>query len=334
MKSFFRVLKLSFLLIGGVVGAGFLSGREILSFFGKGNFFFNAFLSFGVLCFLFLSAFFLYKKVGDKGVNNALFGKSKINEYFSFLALTICLICMLSALNALIKTFFGVDSCLFSLVTLLLCFFISKGNIKWIEIVNFILTFLTIILLCVCLFEKGNFNFESERKIKVINPVIFSFINFYLCLPIFFKGIKGKNNIEIVISIVVASIVLVFMAFLIYGAINEEKLNLNHLELPIFAVTKGVFLTLMALSLLTGILSSTLITYYSVVKNFSKEHFNIKKIVFSALLVVLSKISLTSVVNYLYPIIAGFGVLFLIKTAVFFIKGIKEKRKTNNNIKR
>lgn len=333
MKSFLNITRLSFLIIGGVVGAGFLSGRELLSFFGRGNFILNSVLSLTILAFLFLGAGFLATNEKSEIIEEKLFNKNKLNSCFLFIALSICLVCMLSGLNALVQTVLGLNTCLFSLVTVVVCFFLSNGGVKKVEKVNALLTLITIFLLVVCLFEKGKLNFVSYGSINFISPVVFSFINFYLCVPIFFKASKGKKRVEMIASVVISCTALIVLSILIFGRINACGENAKYLALPILATVEERKVFIVAVVMATGIVSSVILSYYSAIKILGKRKLFLKKTFFSVIIVLLSKISLTSVVEYMYPVIGGFGVLFSISVLKRLRETYKKNKIENNNIK-
>ncbi len=333
MKIFLNVLRLSFLIIGGVVGAGFLSGRELLSFFGRGNFILNSALSLIVLAVLFLAVGRLATNEKAQNTETVLFNQNKVNGCFLFVSLSICLVCMLSGLNALTETLFGVNTCLVGALSLIVCFFVSQGEIKRVERVNSALTLITLLSLVFCVFSSGKLNFESYGKINPITPIVFSFINFYLCVPIFFKACKNKKRVEVALSVIIACTTLFVLSILIFGRINACGESAKHLSLPIFATVSGKLFFVVGVVMATGILSSVTLSYYSAVKTFNEKNLVWKKIIFSVMLVLLSKIGLTTVVDYMYPLIGGFGALFAVSVFKIYLGRYKKRKTENNNIK-
>ncbi len=335
MKSFLNIFRLTCLIVGSVVGAGFLTGSEILSFFSKGNFIANFALSSACIYLLFILAVQLSKKLNSVSeINKALFLRKNTNVVFCFISLTISLVALLCALNELTYALFGVKIGVISLLSVITCFFVAGKSITILEKINAVMSFLMIISVSVILGINGKFSFEGDRGVSPINSALFAFINFYLTFSVLMLSSKGKTKLELNLSALLSAVILGVLGIIIYSAMNGDILNVRYLEMPLIGILDGRLKWAYVITLLLGIESSLLISYYSAVSYFKGKYKIQKKLIFSAVILLCSFVNLSLVIKYAYPLIGAFSLLFAVKGMIFLIKErIKTKGKSNNNRK-
>ncbi len=331
MRYFFNVTKLSFLIIGSVMGAGFLTGKEIVCFFSS-----VGAINGGIICavgFFFLFYLILFASKKAKSAKEEILS-NKLNAPFTFISLFICISCMASGLNYLMKTTFNIPPTLTGIVVFSLCFALQKRGIRGLERVNATLSIISVMLCLFAVIKNGSFGSEEMRFTFSVKPVLFLFINVYLTLPALTKSVESKTKSEVVSSLVVASVALGVMTAIIYFALLSDINNLSALEMPLFALLKGKLKTVFFVCLTCGILSSLNLTYFSIVEIAGEKDVNFKKIIIAIAVIIFSKINLSVIIEYVYPLIAGFGFWYLYKCLRFLISsGIKTKSVKNNNRK-
>ena len=97
MKRFYQIVSSSFIVIGSVIGAGFISGREIVSFF-SGAMLIPSVYMVGLIFFLFTMILFrIGEQFGEETrANRAVFGK-----FYPLLEGVILFSCMISVCSML-----------------------------------------------------------------------------------------------------------------------------------------------------------------------------------------------------------------------------------------
>ena len=79
MKTLFNVLSTVFLMLGAIIGAGFISGAELVGFFGTENFVVLAIVSTVLTAITLSFIFFVFKKnENNPQTVEDLFGEKKI----------------------------------------------------------------------------------------------------------------------------------------------------------------------------------------------------------------------------------------------------------------
>lgn len=178
-------LKTTFTIVGSVIGAGFISGRELVRFFGG-----EAFLPILILTFFF---FFIYLyfllRVGQNYGTFSCFLNITFKKY-AFIIRGIFLICsfitltaMLAGINALEPKF----SPYISILTAIACFFIAKKGINGINTLNTVLVPVIVVYVVLSLVYTGNFTFAHGTD-NFFTSAFFSWIyvgmNMFLSTPV------------------------------------------------------------------------------------------------------------------------------------------------------
>lgn len=332
MRKLSKILFPTLLLVGGVIGAGFVSGKEILLFLGKakgGGILLSVLVGVGV--FAFSQLFLKYGKddnlrtIDDFGVR--LFGKR-----YGFL-ITVCylfccfttVLAMMSGIDALFFSAYKVNIPVFSYIAyFLITPFVIKG-IDGVQVFNFLITpVLVILIILVCLPLNLDLSLKGVNVATAISPFMYVAMNFSgLSFVLVEVGREMKKD-EIVISSCLSSVIIAVLLFFLYSSLKGSEFAMYDLPLMELAKAKGKG-SWCFFALFFGIIT-TLITSYHALYTFTNQKLKDKTISVLSLFFLcysISRMGFSKVVGYLYPVQSVFG-------AVVFIMAVK--RRTTYNV--
>ena len=314
-----KVLTLIFMILGCFLGAGFVSGKEIATYFSKfGNYSVLAIIFAGVLFFLLI---YLFLWLSNKTNSFSKF----ISFYFGKLSLIVnmlfalCLFILTSSMLAgsvsIAKTL-SINQIAFSLITVLICFLSVIGNEKSLSKINLILMpLILIIMLMVC---GVNFNFDNSEGnvfLSLLSSSNYILINI-VTLGLFILEIGNKyTNKQKFLASLFSSIIICFFMLVSNSAIINN--NLLDASLPILelAKLKGNLLSVITAIVIWCGLFTTIISCVFLLSNFVNKYVgNYKLTVGMILLLALlcSNFGFDFMVNYIYSIIGIIGLFFVV----------------------
>ena len=318
MKAFFDVLSVVFLALGGIIGAGFVSGNELVSFFGAGNFapaiILSAVLTFFSICLVFS---FAVKEDMELTVNK-LFGKSKTFSNLSVICNFLFFASMLAGLDAVWNSFgilVGVP--VLSVLSLAFISVLGRFGVKGLEKFNlYLMPFVVIVVLLCALTTKGVSNGHSSVKASSINAVLYCFLNVYVIMPTLFATAKGKSKKTLFISALTTTLIVALLSTIILLTVRKTN-GAEFTDMPFYtAVLSSPFKSLLIVAIAVGALTSGAISYYPVYQKV-KGRFGEKGIlVVGVFAFLLSRMGLTAIIKYVYPLVAGVGGVFVLKMAI------------------
>ncbi len=337
MKKVLRVVLSSFVFIGTVIGAGFASGKEIVTYFYK---FLNYPLLVGLFCFvLFFLVTKTYLNFGRKSQSGEFYevtrGLNKIGKVIDGLVL-ICFLVVSSAMTAGVGSLFREVFCLSTsfkgfkgqillllpqVISLILaCFIVAKGlnGIKGINLI--IVPFIIFVIWYLCLNNIGANKAVSGKEVNFLDlslkSALYVSMNLTLASAMTIKMGKGMEKSEVfltsLISSVIISATISIFIYTIKG--NESALKLD-MPLLFFASAKGEGLAKLILGgiVLCGIFTtkvSALLPLYEQILKWSKDKFFTSLFLFLSVLS-LSMIGFSKIISYFYPVQSGVGVVLL-----------------------
>jgi len=331
VKALFSCLSSAFLTVGSIIGAGFISGRELISFFGYENFIIYAIFS-GLLLTLFILLIYKAgKNYGDtESFNKMLFRNPKPFNYAVIISTFISLGGVLSGLDNVFDL--GVISSfpVVSIVVLILANITSKFGISGLEKVSLIIVPIIVIFTVIMLFSKGEFlcggtelSFSGGLKC-----LLYASMNTFINLPVIISTAKGKGKYSLIISAILVSLILTSLSILMLSAINFSGKNAQLSPIPLLYVISGNKVAILyKLTLFSALLSSALTAYYPLYQVAVSRGKKSNLVWVSALLIIFSRFGIKTITDYLYPVIGGFGVVYLVKCILFFISKIKKQYK-------
>lgn len=322
-----KVLSLVFMILGCFLGAGFVSGREIASYFSRfGESSWVAIIVAGVIFFLSL---FFFLQLSNKVRNfsqfiSNYFGKfgSVVTCLFS-LSIFILISSMIAGTVSIAKTL-NISDIMIVLFTLIISFFCLSNNGKLLSKINFVLMPLILIILlfiCGCSFEFSGG--DGNVVWAIVSSTNYVLINI-VTLGIFVLEIGSKYTVKqkLLASIIVASIIVVFMIVINNVIISND---LIYVDMPVLELAKmqGFHLTIITATVIWCGLFTTIISCVYLLSNFVNTIIGNYKLTVAIILMsalVCSFVGFEFIVSYIYSIIGMIGFLFMI----FILKKEKE----------
>ena len=322
VKTFFFVISTTFLTLGAIIGAGFISGAELIAFFGVKGYLLPSVLFSVIFLIIIIALFITFKSKKYEIKNNAL---DSSQEKFGFRGAVsvVFTASMLAGLNDLSKELnIVVKFPLFPVIAMVLITIFSKRGIKGIERFNLIAMPIVILAVNLVIFSSKNISVDTSLDItfnKVKNCVLYAFMNVYICIPAMRDCVVAKNKKSLIISSFFSTAILLFEILLIISAIRFSGVNSGG-GLPIFLVAEsGIKRKVIILSILVCTLTSAFISYYPAYKTASKKSGKFGALMLAILTLSISFIGLDNIVKFIYPIIGGAGLV----SAVKILLGIK-----------
>ncbi len=310
------IIGATFFIVGTSIGAGFISGAELVRFFPCERFLLPILISsaaFCAMCVVFLSAGRRYG--GYKGAVNAFFGRAA--------PAVIALICfsgfvpcagMLAGLDALLPDL----KPLASIIGLLIAWVIAKNGAKGISVMNFVLV--PALLFFVFFYGRGSLEFYYPFRAGfygIGGGILYAGMNAFLAAPVLMEA--GKSMKRVVPPSILASAVIAACAVCILGKIYREGAGAIGAEMPFLYAMRGnrIFYAASALAIMTSLTASVYPLFSAcngiragrAAKNAAKAG-----MLFAAF--ALSRLGLGGIVRYFYPVLGAFG-LFLSAFGIF-----------------
>lgn len=340
-------LKVVFVIIGALIGAGFASGQEIYTFF----FSFGLKGLLGIIVSSSIIGIAIYKilKITIKNnINNykqfldQFIEQERIKEIINsiiniFILLSFYI--MIAGFGAYLEQEYEIKSIIGSSVLSIICYILLKRNTDGIVKVNQIL--IPILIVIVVLIGIINFKNIDVKNISyyiteqnannwLITSMLYASYNIVLLAPVLItmkEYLKKSNDIKYIALISTAIITILIIT--VYLFLVNIDIEINKLEMPaVYAINKivpevkGGYGGIILISIFTTAISLGI----SFIKNTSnnKKQFNKMALLICTTSVVFSQIGFANLINFLYPILGGLGLIqiaFLIfKKRLRFLK--------------
>ena len=337
------MLKIIFVIIGTLIGAGFASGREIYLFFTQYGT--NGIL--GIIVSGIITSLIVYKTLiivntyeitnYSKFLEKSIRKNKKINKLINYIVNTFLLISfyiMVAGFSGYIKQNWGISIYISSTIFVLLCFIVFKKNINGVVKANEILVPVLIFLIMYIglknipyLIKTGSsiiykLNNYKESNNWLISSILYTSYNSIILIPVLTglrKYITGKKQI-MKISII-SGLIIILLALLIFGLLSRVWVNISQTEMPLVIVSKEfgtIFKYIYGFIIIASIFTSAISTGYSFLKNVSKNkyEYNTILIIMCTSAIFISNIGFSKLVAILYPL---FGILGLIQWGRAFL---------------
>ena len=324
-----------FLIVGTIVGAGFVSGREILSFFGLGLSPWLA-LVFAALVFL-ISALFLF--IGSKTlaknvseVNVRLAGRFHVvADIFLLVNSFIVLAGMLAATDSVAASFFtavfgGSVPYIASVSAGLLCAVVVCRGVKGLVSCNkFVVPVMAAALLFVCIYTAVTAAGGGSSALRIPN---FGAALVYVCMNMVLASTvvttTGHMNIRtILLSSGIAGGLFGVLTLALICALNRYGDAAT--EMPVLEMAEAVhpalyygMLAVIAVSIFTTMLAAMNGLTAWLCGIFGNKFFTALTVLTGGL--ILSNLGFSTVVTYLYPVIGVLGVAYVALGSVYAIR--------------
>lgn len=338
MKTLKFILATTSLSLGAVVGAGFVSGSELVCFFGTENFLPYLVITGVTFALSIFSVFSAALKFNSHiRLNEALFGSDKPVSVATLAAAFIFFTSMLAGLDALWDTLgFLSDVPVFSVFALLAVSFFAKYGVSGLEKLNLALMPIVILIINCSVFSAGKTDFSSACRIEpsgLGRALLYVCMNVFVSLPVLNASAVGKSKKALFISSVAVSTIICVEAAIILAAVKYAGVNAAIHDMPLFAALGGEkFPLLLFMALLFGTVTSLASSYYPLYEFAVKKKGKTGVLILGVSAFCFSRFGLRAIVNYAYPVVAAFGAVYLLRLVVLNLKGISKiakKAKTN-----
>ncbi len=329
-----EIIKVVFVIIGTFVGAGLASGQEVYSFF-----YINGIKGIiGILISSILIGIITYKVlkiVTKKNINNYneflkfYIRNNKLKKYTNSLINIFMLISfyiMIAGFGGYLKQEFNLNSLIGSIIFAIICFIILKTDVKGVIKANEIL--IPILIIIIILIGVINFKYIDIKNINnyfenrisynwLIKSILYASYNSILLIPILIsmkKYIFNQKHIK-KISIIVTIIISILLITIYLLLIN---IDISNLEMPaVYAINKicPYLKNIYGITILIAIFTTAISVGISFLQNTCKtqKDFNIKCILICITAVLFSQIGFSNLVNILYPVLGGLGLIQIIQ---------------------
>lgn len=345
-KSFLRATSVAMLIVGTIIGAGFASGREVVSFFGAVPNIFIATVAgalvFGCsVLFLFVARRVQKSDIGE--VNGAVFGKVRpIADVFMLFNSVTVLGAMLAATDSLTAEFINIRP-LASIVLGLLCATIAVKGLSDVIKANAVLVPIMIGFLMACTLTAIDFPLKAQTgSISIYNVILYVSMNMILGGGVL-TTVHNLSPREIILSSAMASIIITGLLMCIMGAL--QSCSAAHADMPmlLIALKSGRVTYFISIPVIAASIFTTMLSAYKSVYDYVCGFVGIKWISAGIVLVgglAVGALGFTSVVGMLYPITGAIGMIYLVCNGWFLIRSriktkVKKKaRRIKKQIKR
>lgn len=346
-KDLLTGIKLGFLFIGTVIGAGFASGKEILVFFGNtGNYFAFACFFCGILFSLTAILFMQGAKSNNlytlSDISKKTFkGGYRIFDIFIILCQMIVLSAMIAGVDSLFKEVFNFGSSfpLFSLFSLILCGIIISFGINGLLEINSVLVPVIIIFIVIIVITKPSADTQNlapglleqvSLSSSIFSCMLYVGMNMLLAINVLVSPCKKLEKKQIFIGAIFGAVIIGLLMFIIGKNLFSSTEEILNSDMPLLFSTNGMpgfFRLICVIVIWCGIFTTMVSSMFPVVE-YVKPLVNNK---FLNILIVsgagflLSRIGFSVIVKFLFPVMGIVGVVFII---IFYIScRIKKKYK-------
>ena len=336
MKTLFDILKTVFLCLGAVIGANFISGSELLVFFGTQNFAITILIS--AFCFLIsINLVFSVAVSSDfLRANKLMFSKSNLFNGVSVLCNFVLFVSMLAGIDSLSKQLNLFNGyAVLSIVSLVLVACFSKFGISGLEKLNLFLMPCVLIIVNFLVFKSQSYipiEFKFVAFTDGVKALLYCALNTFISLPVLFATAKGKSKLSLKVSSIIISMIIFIQAVLILAVVCNND-SQNSFSPLLSALSKQgasvILITCFFLCSLTSLSSS----FYPVYECISARYGSIGIVIVCFLAFIFSRLGVSVIITFVYPVIGAFGLVYLIKLyllkrkeKVYFkgcIKGVK-----------
>lgn len=331
-----NVIKIIFVLIGTLIGAGFASGQEIYIFF-----FFHGIngiygiivssISMGGIIYATLNILEKhniqnYKEFLDKIIQN-----NKINNYINIIVnifILITFIIMIAGCGAYFSQNYGINTQIGSTILAILCFFTFLNNVEGLVKVNeFLVPILILFIMAIGILNIQEIDLLNITKYIpqnnnfswLLNSIIYCSYNTILLIPTLItlkKYIKNQKQNKCIAAI--TSLITIILSIAIYTILINVDVDIKNLEMPAVYVIVKLFPKLKSIYgiiILASIYTTSISLGVSFLKNTAKTQKSSVIIAFLICIagILVSNIGFTNLINSLYPLFGYLGLIQIYK---------------------
>ena len=302
-----NILKIVFVIIGTLIGAGFASGQEMYIFF------------------------FSYGLEGIAGlfVSNILMGiiiyvslKNIINIIVNIFIIVTFFI-MIAGFGAYFQQSIGINSLIGSIIISIILYIVFRiGTDGFVKVNEFITPMLIIFMLIIGILNLKDINFINIIPYNnfnwLISSIIYSSYNSILLIPALIAINKYLNNKkEFKYVSIISTLIILILSIFLFLVLTRINGDIKNIQMPIVYVVKNIFPSLKniyGIIVLSSIFTTAVSLGASFLQNVTKNRKSYQQIaqIMCITGVAVSKLGFSNLVNLLYPIFGFFGIIQII----------------------
>ena len=330
-----KILKIVFVIIGTLIGAGFASGQEIYIFFYQ----YGMKGIFGIIISSILLGFVIYKVL-------SLCNKNKVTNYKSFLQvfikhekqleifntmmnifILITFYIMIAGFGAYFEQQFGIYSFIGSVISAIICYFIFLNNVLGlIKVSQYVVPLLIASLFIIGVFvidvknilEISRYVTENTSWKWILDSILYGSYNTILLIPVLIalrNLVKNKKQLWMISG--VTTFFIIILSFIVFFMLTKVDVNIQNLEMPaVYVASKisPIFKYIYGFIILSSILTTSISLGTSFLENvvYDKKKYKQYAIILCVSSVLISYMGFSNLVNLLYPIFGYIGLIQII----------------------
>lgn len=335
MKNIFTCV---FIIIGTIIGAGFATGQEILSFFNRFgiNGIFGIFLACSIMGIVSGTIIILINKNGIDSYKD-LVKENKIIIRIMQIFLFICFCIMMTGLITFFTQLFGISKIISKIISFFICVFLLLKRFDGIEKINIVLIPLIILGVIILLFNdydsvvfnlKGSIILPSSFTDSwIISAVLYASYNLIIVFPVLTNFRKYTLEKWQVITVgILSAFFLAVMGLVIYFVCNKFYPQILMVEIPTLQIAqfcgKSISIFYSAI-IMFAIITTAFSTGYSFLCMRKEKNYVRNVFLMCTAALVFSNIGFTELINTFFPLFGIIGIVQIVVIIIFQIKNIR-----------
>ena len=341
-----NVLKVVFVIIGTLIGAGFASGQEVYLFFfsygmkGLIGILISSIII-GVVIYSTFNILNKYKINTYKDFLNILIPKNiKLKIIANFIInifILITFFIMIAGFGAYFEQEIGINRLVGSLVLAIITFIVFMTSIKGVVKVNELLVPILIGFIFIIgiisikdthILNLENYVIRTNYTNFALSAVLYSSYNSILLIPVLITlNNYVKNKKQIFYISFISAIVTILLSVIIFLLLVRVDVDISKLEMPVVYVVSNIFKILRyiyGVIILGSIFTTAISLGVSFLQNTAKNKKGYTQIAIIMCItsVIISKFGFSNLVSLLYPIFGYLGLIQILRLGVIKISKV------------
>ena len=341
-----NVLKVVFVIIGTLIGAGFASGQEVYLFFfsygmkGLIGILISSIII-GVVIYSTFNILNKYKINTYKDFLNILIPKNTklkiIANFIINIFILITFFIMIAGFGAYFEQEIGINRLVGSLILAIITFIVFMTSIKGVVKVNelivpiligFIFIIGIISIKNIHILNLENYVIRNNYTNFALSDVLYSSYNSILLIPVLITlNNYVKNKKQIFYISFISAIVTILLSVIIFLLLVRVDVDISKLEMPVVYVVSNMFKILRyiyGVIILGSIFTTAISLGVSFLQNTAKNKkgYTQISIIMCITSVIISKFGFSNLVSLLYPIFGYLGLIQILRLCVIKISKV------------
>lgn len=341
-----NVLKVVFVIIGTLIGAGFASGQEVYLFFfsygmeGLIGILISSIII-GVVIYSTFNILNKYKINTYKDFLNILIPKNTklkiIANFIINIFILITFFIMIAGFGAYFEQEIGINRLVGSLILAIITFIVFMTSIKGVVKVNelivpiligFIFIIGIISIKNIHILNLENYVIRTNYTNFALSAVLYSSYNSILLIPVLITlNNYVKNKKQIFYISFISAIVTILLSVIIFLLLVRVDVDISKLEMPVVYVVSNMFKILRyiyGVIILGSIFTTAISLGVSFLQNMAKNKkgYTQISIIMCITSVIISKFGFSNLVSLLYPIFGYLGLIQILRLCVIKISKV------------